>query len=140
MRRLIDGIRGAGLGLFVWLAVAAALAVPLASCAGDTNKICFVFTIIVRVDDCGHALGCDHVDHSVQPRQFTNHTASALSDENLGGLTDVIDANLGHRPVYVLRLDDREVSMLADLYELDYIDGIDASSLTRVIRRKATVS
>ncbi len=61
-------------------------------------------------------------------------------DENLGGLTDVIDANLGQRPVYVLRLDDREVSMLADLYELDYIDGIDASSLTRVIRRKAAVS
>ena len=61
-------------------------------------------------------------------------------DENLGGLTDVIDANLGHRPVYVLRLDDREVSKLADLYELDYIDGIDASSLTRVIRRKAAVS
>ncbi len=39
MRRFIDGIRGAGLGLFVWLAVAAALAVPLASCAGDSHKI-----------------------------------------------------------------------------------------------------
>ena len=30
-------------------------------------------------------------------------------DENLGALTDVIDANLGKRPVYVIRLDPREV-------------------------------
>jgi transmembrane protein TMEM260 (protein O-mannosyltransferase) len=53
-------------------------------------------------------------------------------DENLGGLEDVIDANLGHRPVYVLRLDTREVSALADRYQLDYIDGTDATQLTRV--------
>ena len=59
-------------------------------------------------------------------------------DENLGGLTDVIDANLGSRPVYVLRLDQREVKLLADRYELAFIDGVDASSLTRVIGRKAT--
>ena len=52
----------------------------------------------------------------------------------------MIDANLGRRPVYVLRLDRREVKLLADRYELDYIDGIDASSLTRVIRRKTAVS
>ena len=48
-------------------------------------------------------------------------------DENLGGLTDAIDANLGKRPVYVLRLDQREVKLLADRYELDYIDGTDAT-------------
>jgi hypothetical protein len=53
-------------------------------------------------------------------------------DENLGGLEDVIDANLGRRPVYVLRLDPREVSGLADRYQLDYIDGTDATQLTKV--------
>jgi hypothetical protein len=59
-------------------------------------------------------------------------------DENLGGLTDVIDANLGVRPVYVIRLDRSEVALLAARYDLDYIDGGDASFLTRVIGRKAT--
>lgn len=54
-------------------------------------------------------------------------------DENLGGLTDVIDANLGVRPVYVLRADRREVAQLAARYELEFIDGTDASALTRVV-------
>ncbi len=54
-------------------------------------------------------------------------------DEDLGSLTDVIDANLGKRPVYVIRLDSREVAMLAQRYELDYIDGTDASALTEVV-------
>jgi len=57
-------------------------------------------------------------------------------DENLGGLTDVIDANLGKRPVYVIRVDPTEVRMLAGRYDLDYIDGGDARSLTRVIGLK----
>ncbi len=57
-------------------------------------------------------------------------------DENLGSLTDVIDANLGKRPVYVIRVDPNEVSMLAGRYDLDYIDGGDARSLTRVIGLK----
>ena len=57
-------------------------------------------------------------------------------DENLGGLTDVIDANLGTRPVYVIRADRNEVTLLASRYELDYIDGGDASALTRVIGRR----
>jgi hypothetical protein len=57
-------------------------------------------------------------------------------DENLGSLTDVIDANLGKRPVYVIRLDPNEVRMLAGRYDLDYIDGGDARSLTRVIGLK----
>ena len=57
-------------------------------------------------------------------------------DENLGGLTETIDANLGTRPVYVIRADPREVKLLADRYELDYIDGTDASKLTRVIGLK----
>ena len=54
-------------------------------------------------------------------------------DGNLGGLTDVIDANLGKRPVYVIRLDPRELALLAQRYELDYIDGTDASMLTLVV-------
>ena len=59
-------------------------------------------------------------------------------DENLGGLTDVIDANLGKHPVYVIRLDPREVKLLADTYDLEFIDGIDATSLTKVIGRKGS--
>ena len=61
-------------------------------------------------------------------------------DENLGGLTDVIDANLGHRPVYIIRDDRREVASLAQRYDLDYIDGIDASALTRVVGLRAPSS
>jgi hypothetical protein len=59
-------------------------------------------------------------------------------DENLGDLTDAIDANLGTRPVYVLRLDPREVRQLAELYDLQYIDGTDATSLTKVIAKKSS--
>ena len=61
-------------------------------------------------------------------------------DENIGGLTDAIDRYLGSRPVYVIRLDRREVALLAQRYELDYIDGSDASALTRVIGRKSAAS
>jgi hypothetical protein len=61
-------------------------------------------------------------------------------DENLGGLTDAIDANLGVRPVYVIRLDRREVALLAQRYELDYIDGVDASALTRIVGLKSAGS
>ena len=57
-------------------------------------------------------------------------------DENLGSLTDVIDANLGKRPVYVIRLDPNEIRQLADRYDLEYIDGRDARTLTRVIGLK----
>ena len=58
-------------------------------------------------------------------------------DQNLGDITDVIDANLGKRPVYVIRNDSDEIAMLAARYDLEYIDGFDASMLTRVIGRKA---
>jgi Protein of unknown function (DUF2723) len=59
-------------------------------------------------------------------------------DEHLGGLTDVIDANLGKRPVYVIRDDRNEVALLAARYDLQYIDGRDASALTRVLGLKAS--
>jgi hypothetical protein len=57
-------------------------------------------------------------------------------DEQLGGLTDFIDANLGKRPVYVIRVDPREVAQLAERYELQPLDGVDASSLTKVVALK----
>jgi Protein O-mannosyl-transferase TMEM260-like len=54
-------------------------------------------------------------------------------DEDLGSIADVIDADLGHRPVYVIRDDPWESAYLAARYDLEYIDGADASKLTRVL-------
>jgi hypothetical protein len=59
-------------------------------------------------------------------------------DENLGSLTDVIDANLGKRPVYVIRTDANEVRLLTDRYDLENIDGRDARGLTRVVGRRGS--
>jgi hypothetical protein len=61
-------------------------------------------------------------------------------DESLGDVTDVIDANLGKRPVYLIRSDRREIASLTERYVLDYIDGTDASALTRVVSRRAAAS
>jgi hypothetical protein len=61
-------------------------------------------------------------------------------DEGLGDITDVIDAQLGQSPVYVIRDDASEVQMLAERYDLQLIDGPDARSLTRVIGRRAASS
>ncbi len=60
-------------------------------------------------------------------------------DEDLGSIYDVIDANLGRRPVYVIRTDPREVTALAARYDLEYIDGVDASKLSRVIGRRTSI-
>lgn len=57
-------------------------------------------------------------------------------DEELGDITDVIDANLSSRPVYVIRADPREVELLEDRYLLEHLDGPDARTLTRVIARR----
>jgi hypothetical protein len=57
-------------------------------------------------------------------------------DEGLGDITDVIDANLGARPVYVIRLDPGDVALLGQRYQLDPIDGVDASDLARVVARR----
>jgi hypothetical protein len=56
-------------------------------------------------------------------------------DEGLGELTDVIDANLGTRPVYVIRSDPDEVAMLAIRYRLEPIEGVAGFDLTRVTGR-----
>jgi hypothetical protein len=61
-------------------------------------------------------------------------------DQGMGDLTDVIDAHLGREPVYVIRDDEREVSMLAQRYDLELIDGPDARSLTRVVGRRGVGS
>ena len=61
-------------------------------------------------------------------------------DEGLGDITDVIDANLGRRPVYVIRVDPAEVALLAGRYLLQPIDGVDANDLTRVLARRESGS
>lgn len=54
-------------------------------------------------------------------------------DEHLGDLTDVIDANLPVRPVYVIRLDPAELRLLEERYALEFLERDDASGLTRVV-------
>jgi hypothetical protein len=61
-------------------------------------------------------------------------------DEGLGDITDVIDAHLGHEPVYVIRDDPAEIAMLAERYVLELIDGPDARTLTRVVARRGSGS
>lgn len=56
-------------------------------------------------------------------------------DEGLGGLTDVIDAYLGIRPVYVIRSDPNEVARLAARYRLEPVDGAIGFDLTKVTGR-----
>jgi Protein of unknown function (DUF2723) len=54
-------------------------------------------------------------------------------DLDLGDLTDVIDANLPTRPVYVIRSDPREVALIAARYVLDPVDIPHAGGLARVV-------
>jgi hypothetical protein len=56
-------------------------------------------------------------------------------DEGLGEITDVIDANLGKRPVYVIREDPNEVAQLTARYRLEPIAGAAGFDLTRVTAR-----
>jgi hypothetical protein len=57
-------------------------------------------------------------------------------DDDLGDITDVIDANLGRRPVYVIRADPNEIALLEARYVLEHLDGPDAASLSRVVARR----
>jgi hypothetical protein len=57
-------------------------------------------------------------------------------DEGLGDVTDVIDANLPTRPVYVIRVDPADIALLERRYVLRYLDGPDARYLTRVVSRR----
>jgi hypothetical protein len=53
-------------------------------------------------------------------------------DEDLGGVVDVIDANLGKRPVYLIRYEATELAMLTGRYRLTYIDLPAGQGLLRV--------
>ena len=69
-----------------------------------------------------------HHDHRrPDPPRRERLRADRAHRRNGCGLTDTIDANLGKRPVYVIRLDPREVALLAERYELDYLGGTDAT-------------
>jgi hypothetical protein len=46
-----------------------------------------------------------------------------LLDDHLGDVSDVIDANLGRRPVYVARIDPSDVSLLGARYQLEALAG-----------------
>ena len=58
-------------------------------------------------------------------------------DQGLGSLTDVIDANLGVRPVYVMRQDPREVAELLARYEIDQLTSQEDGLLMHVLARRA---
>jgi hypothetical protein len=58
-------------------------------------------------------------------------------DQGLGSLTDVIDANLGVRPVYAMRQDPREVAELLARYEIDQLTSQEDGSLMHVLARRA---
>jgi len=56
-------------------------------------------------------------------------------DLNLGEVTDVIDHNLGVRPVYVIRVDAGEISQLAERYMLAPLASPTAGNVFRVTAR-----
>jgi hypothetical protein len=57
-------------------------------------------------------------------------------DQGLGDVTDVIDANLPTRPVYVIRFDPTEIATLDRRYVLELVDAGDPSLLSRVVSRR----
>ncbi|HEX5014035.1 MAG TPA: DUF2723 domain-containing protein [Candidatus Limnocylindrales bacterium] len=61
-------------------------------------------------------------------------------DENLGDLTTVIDANLGVRPVYVIRIDENELKALRDRYNLTPLSNPVAGNVLRVTPRVSSAS
>jgi hypothetical protein len=59
-------------------------------------------------------------------------------DRNLGDLDDVIDANLGTRPVYVIRMEPDEIRQLEDRYILDPVPALAPSGGALVVGRRGT--
>jgi hypothetical protein len=60
-----------------------------------------------------------------------------LLDENLGDVTDVIDANLGRRPVYAVRLPGSEdMQQIEDLYDVQVIEMPTEQSMLKILGRK----
>ncbi len=58
-------------------------------------------------------------------------------DQGLGDLPDVIDDNLGRRPVYVMRQNPADIDALAKRYDLEYLTPLEAGLLVRVIGLRA---
>ena len=56
-------------------------------------------------------------------------------DQNLGDLTTVIDGNLDKRPVYVIRIDQNEMALLRDRYNLTPLATPRAGNVYRVTPR-----
>ena len=56
-------------------------------------------------------------------------------DQNLGDLTTVIDGNLGKRPVYVIRIDQNEMALLRERYNLTPLANPRAGNVFRVTPR-----
>jgi len=59
-------------------------------------------------------------------------------DQDLGGLTDVIDANLGTRPVYTIRADPAELAKLHARYEIETVFGVDGRIMDHILARRGT--
>jgi hypothetical protein len=60
-------------------------------------------------------------------------------DKNLGELTDVIDANLASRPVYVMRFEASDLEPLRRRYDLTPLAAPLAGNVLRVSARAAAV-
>ncbi len=58
-------------------------------------------------------------------------------DEHLGEVSDVIEAQLGKRPIYLIRLDQDELGELATRYELEPIGTATEQQIVRVVGRVA---
>lgn len=54
-------------------------------------------------------------------------------DEHLGAFTDVIDANLGRRPVYAIRVDPADIAVLVRRYDLTVVSLPAGPSLMRIV-------
>jgi hypothetical protein len=60
-------------------------------------------------------------------------------DLNMGDLSDVIDRNLGTRPVYIIRIDSQELAHIATLYQLTPLAAPIAGNVYHVTGRLGSV-
>jgi Protein of unknown function (DUF2723) len=58
-------------------------------------------------------------------------------DQDLGDVPQVIDDNVGRRPVYVMRQNPSDIDALAGRYELEYLTPQEAGLLVRVVGLRA---
>jgi hypothetical protein len=149
-----DARRPAGRDSIVVLALAAALLVPTAFALPNRAA---------RVDRSGDVAAREWVDRSLAvmrpdavvvswwsystPLWYAQHIEGKRPDvtviddrtrldQGSGDLTNVIDANLPNRPVYVIRVDPVEIAALERRYVLEPVDDGDPSMLSRVVSRR----